>query len=294
MKFIYLEEPLWKTAETVANYLRAEQGASGFQAEQQVHKAIDYVPTLRGTTTEAELICVEVTQIPHRQSFDGFVADCKSHGLAVKVYMAMPVGVAPDVFKQNFQFAKKNGVGIIEVDADKDHCVPQCPALSLSLGDVRPVTRKLYPPAYRARLEEAEATFRNGSPAKGCSVLYDEIEALTRRIAQDTHSKGLWRPPKTKPGKPPPKLDFDKGNWNPLMKQLLELLKFQQLQKTAPGLKDSLVHRVLAITPFRNLTGHKPKTQEERKERDRQLRTRFEEAADLLLELIKASKPLGI
>ena len=48
----------------------------------------------------------------------------------------------------------------------------------------------------------------------------------------------------------------------------------------------------LGITPYRNDTGHKPKDMKALIKRDQQLRTRFEDAVDLLGELIDATEAL--
>ena len=58
--------------------------------------------------------------------------------------------------------------------------------------------------------------------------------------------------------------------------------------------KDNILHRILGVTPFRNQVVHVPGTTAELVKRDKMLRTRFEDAANLLLELLTLAKPLKI
>ena len=75
------------------------------------------------------------------------------------------------------------------------------------------------------------------------------------------------------------------GAWE----KVLELFEDRYVvnKKKVPDLTSNLIHRIEATTLFRNQSAHKPKTTQERKDRDRETRTRFESAADLLLELTK-------
>ncbi len=56
----------------------------------------------------------------------------------------------------------------------------------------------------------------------------------------------------------------------------------------------NILHRVLGVTHFRNEVVHDPATLAELIRRDRRLRTRFEDASNLLLDLINAAKPLKL
>jgi hypothetical protein len=157
----------------------------------------------------------------------------------------------------------------------------------LSLSGVRLEERKNFPVKYRSNLSTAEATFRNGDPAKGCSLVYDEIEARSRRLAKKVVQKG-W----LKGGAAwPPKLDIEKAPWAVVMETLIENVDFARLP---PNSRKSMLIRISAITELRNEAGHKPKTRAARMKRDRELRTRFESAVDLLRDFINGSRSLRL
>jgi hypothetical protein len=56
---------------------------------------------------------------------------------------------------------------------------------------------------------------------------------------------------------------------------------------------DNILHRIIGVIPYRNKVVH-VKSNAELRARDRMLRTRFEDAANILLELLNDAKPLGI
>jgi hypothetical protein len=59
-------------------------------------------------------------------------------------------------------------------------------------------------------------------------------------------------------------------------------------------LTTAFLAKIHGVTPHRNESGHKPRSEAELKKRDRELRTRFEAAVDLLRDLIVAVKPLRV
>ena len=145
--------------------------------------------------------------------------------------------------------------------------------------------RTLFPKKMRGTLLDAETALRSNNPPQGCSILHQEVEDLSRRIINKTKEKKMWR--KLKAGEKVSKLDPDTGAWE----KVLELFenRYQINKKKVPNLTTNLIHRIEATTLFRNQSAHKPKTTSERKDRDRETRTRFESAADLLHDLIKVS-----
>jgi molecular chaperone GrpE (heat shock protein) len=118
---------------------------------------------------------------------------------------------------------------------------------------------------------------------KGCAIIYDEIEDISRTIIKKTKKKKMWR--KLKPGEKASKLDLDNGAWEKVL-ELFQSFYIVNKNKVA-DLTANLIHRIAASTAYRNESAHKPKTPEERTQRDREMRTRFESAADLLLDLLK-------
>jgi len=267
------------------DFFRDSFGLQNARVEEEINKKLGYRPTLHWLTRQGYLVCVDVRESPFSPTLESVVSDCMQQCLPVKLFVAFPG--KPDVpdYKRNSDRAREKGVGVVEVtDAG---CAVVYEALPLSLIGVRPIDKKLYPPKYRSDLAHAEATFKSGSPEKGCSLLYDEIEDLSRKIGEKTRSKGLWRAPK--PGENLPMSQFNKGQWRPKMELLMLWLDWRKCKY----LKDSL-QRVVSVIPHRNESGHKPATLEVRIRRDREIKTRFEAAADLLLDLITAARPLRV
>ena len=90
--------------------------------------------------------------------------------------------------------------------------------------------------------------------------------------------------------------DTIKGERGPVhgavvMETLMNRTNFNAHPKSA---KKSLLVRVAALTEHRNETGHKPKNRAVHIQRDRELRTRFETAVDVLRDFAKALGPLKI
>jgi hypothetical protein len=77
---------------------------------------------------------------------------------------------------------------------------------------------------------------------------------------------------------------------------VLEFLKshVDRTRVKCPELAPALINRLIAITPHRNDTGHKPASLKKLIQRDRQLRTRFETAVDDLQALVQAVQPLHV
>lgn len=290
MSYRFLEAPLQPTAEAAKKFFRQELGVTHFRIEEPIQADIDYRPTLSAITKDFYWICVEVSESawPQNNMLDGFVLDCKNRCLPVKLYVVIPKGTSDVEFKTNLQRAQRNGVGVLEVDDAGGNSFQD--ALPLSLTGLRPTISTDFPPKYRSAIREAERTFCNGNPQKGCSAIYDEIELLTRKLAKKTNQKGFWRA--LKPSEKPPKINLDNGPWTKVLKVLIDHLDLKRCK--CPRLNDALLARILGITPHRNESGHKPKTQAQLKKRDEELRTRFEAGRDILRDLINATKPLRL
>jgi hypothetical protein len=63
-------------------------------------------------------------------------------------------------------------------------------------------------------------------------------------------------------------------------------------KKKLPGLTANLIHRIAAVTSYRNDSSH-ARSLRERTKRDREIRTRLESAADLLYDLVTVYTQLG-
>ena len=286
MSFVYtiLPPPLHPTADTAMKWFMENWGISkgAVTVEGQIHQDVELRPTLSAPTKDHHILCVEASENVYANHLDASVLGCMRHGLPVKLYVAVPKDAKDPNYAQNIRAAKRAGVGVIEIDGSSGLIIQS--ALSLSLSALRPIDIRRFPKKYRHGLSHAEQTFRDGTPEKACSLVYDEIESLFRKAAKRTFVKGWW--PNSR------KLDIENGPWATLINDWNQHLDRHQCP--CPSLKHAFVSRILGITPYRNESGHKPKDTKALIKRDQQLRTRFEDAVDLFADFIEATKPLKI
>ncbi|WP_186018185.1 hypothetical protein [Burkholderia gladioli] len=276
------------TADAAGKYLTTQLGltAASIKIEGEINHEIDFRPTLHAVTKEKQIVCVEVVELLFPPEISNFVLSCRNHSIPAKLFCAIPVGTVPNYDSKNLQFANENGISIIEVNPATGVCLLlNQPPVSLSLGGLRKYKLTEYPRKYRTALYSAINTFKGGTPEKGCALVYDELEQLTRNIGKkcETISGAL---------KKPGVFNWDTGAWH----QALEFLKTNidlSFSKT-PLLKGQLLSRLIGITELRNDAGHKPKSVQKLIERDIALKTRFESAMDDLAKLIEAAKPLKV
>jgi hypothetical protein len=204
----------------------------------------------------------------------------------VKLFVALPRGITSPDHQRDLARARACGVGVIEVADGEAHVTNE--PISLSLAGVRQIEKNKFPAKYRLPLTRAESTFRQGNPTKGCSEVYDQIESLTRRIAKRTKALGYWSA--SKAGNPLPRTDLDKVSWARVIGLLMEQLD----PRHPPQIPVALLARILGVTSHRNDAGHDPASQDRLVRRDRESKTRFETAVDLLQELIAAARPLKV
>jgi hypothetical protein len=283
-----LTNHLHGTADAAIKYMVSELGVStsAVKIEQEVHPAVDFRPTLQATTSEKQVVCVEVVDSLYPPELHAFILSCRNHSIPVKLYCAFPAGTIPQLETKKLQFASENGIGILEVNPVSGYGkLLNQPPVALSLGGLRKFDLAVYPSKLRPSLRSAVDTFRAGNPVKGCAQVYDEIEQLTRRVGRKcatipaalkkTHS-----------------INWEKDSWH----KVLEFLK-DNLEATKAGcplLKGPLLSRLIGVTEYRNETGHKPTSVAKMIERDIALKTRFESAMDELRRLAEAARPLRL
>ena len=275
-----LAESLRSIADQAEVYFRTERGIRGFKAEAPIHHDVA-CPTLQAQTRDFHILCVEASETPYPNTLDRLVLDCVRLGLPVKLYMAVPkpANAAPEGYVAQIARAKDVGVGLVEVDGRRVKLLHD--ALSLSLAGLRQTDRRRFPQKYREGLLQAESTFRNGNPSKGCSEIYDELEGLCRRLATKAQTKGLCSLPTG--------MNVKKDPWASVLEALIKSLDYSKTP-----ISKQLLTRILGITGHRNESNHRPASRATLVQRDSQLRTRFETAADLLLELAIAAKSLRV
>lgn len=288
MPYRALAPHLHGAADAVLKYFIANHGIknSNIVVEEGVDPNVEFAPTFTLTTDDKELICIEILENLYPPEIKDFVLGCKNHSVPAKLYCALLSEPEDQVETRAYQFATDNGIGLLGVDpANYGIRKINNNALSLSLGGLRTFKMGDYPSSYRAALQSAIDTFKNGNPGKGCLDVYQEIEHLTRRIGKRAASiSGGLRSTAS--------FNWDTQAWA----NIAEFLK-THLDTTVckcPDLRPQLFNRIIGMTEYRNDVGHKPKTLAKRIERDRLAKTRFEGAMDELLILINASKPLRL
>jgi hypothetical protein len=282
MTYRYLSEQLRPIAEGARSFFRRKWGIGDFVVEEAVDSDASYRPTLQAQSADYHLLCVEVSESPYPSALDSFVVDCMRLCIPVRLFVAVPEDSKGQSYNRDLERARKCGVGVLEVCRSVSRIIQQ--PLSLSLAGVRPIELEKFPPKYRLALSQAEEIFKGGQPSKGCSLVYEEIEDLSRKIARKTFTKGLWNPGKGA------NLNFDKDPWQGVLKSLMRDLDYNR----CPAIKIDLLGRIVGVTPYRNESAHKPKSRTQLIKRDRQLRTRFENAVDIFLDLTTAAKALHV
>jgi hypothetical protein len=279
MIYKFLPDQLHSTADRIAEFLAEDRGITAIRAEEQIDEDLPYRPTIYGISPEKYIVAVEVQESPNTTSLDSVILDCVMRSVPVKLFVTFVVSASP-VPHNLIENAHKKGLGVIEIAGAELRVLRE--ALPLSLLGYR-LDYKRFPKKLRSTLIEAGNTFRDGSPAKGCAVVYDEIEDLSRGIIKKTKKKKLWR--KLRPGERPSKLNLDDGPWE----KVIELFEdfYVVNKKKVPDLTSNLIHLIAAVTSYRNESGHKPKSLADRIRRDKEIRTRFESALDLLFDLIE-------
>lgn len=288
MEFLALPESLRELANSSVKYFRDNHGYASFEAEKSVKDEISYRTTLKAKcSSDGNIICVEVMErLRFSEALAAFVLDCRTEGLPIKLYLVLPQSGDNDAeFRAHLAKAQKYSVGVCEVGENGAGRIIHGP-ISQSLAGLRAIDVREYPKKFRASLTQAIETFRTTHPAKGCQALYDELEALTRKIAIKADSKNLWKP--TLVGTKP--RDFNSNPWFGICEFMADNLLFGTAP--VPPLKKQLINQIAGITSDRNETGHKPATFQKLLARDLKLRSRFENAADIFKNLIEQSKNL--
>ena len=142
---------------------------------------------------------------------EGFVLACVNRGLPVEMFIAYPPNGNTSL--RDAAQAIEAGLGIAELGP-----TPQIirMAVPLRLRSVRPPDVKRFPTKYRGAVKQALQLFKESDPPKGTLAVYQEIEDLTRSLAQLADSKGAW-----KGGSPAP-LRWDKDPWQNITELLMK------------------------------------------------------------------------
>lgn len=283
MSYRILGQSLWPTANAVRKYFKETLGLATIKVEEEIAKEVPR-PTLHAKSRDQAFICAEFLEAGcFSLNIERFVSACKAKQLPVRLFVVFPEGAKSKDFGKDFRAAREHGVGVISVSEAGEVNVLAEP-ISITLSGLRKIDPKAFPAKYKGDLMSAQQTYLNGNPAKGCAAVYDIIEALTRRVAAKLHSQAwvaAWssRAPR-----------FEKAAWFKLADDIYRTLDFNRV----PRQERTLWAKIVSLTNLRNESGHEPKTMKERVARDKELRTRFEDATDVLRKLIEATKDLAV
>lgn len=283
MKFRVLPVHLTAAAESTFDYFRRSRGFSSMKVEEEIIVGAEFRPTFSRETANGEIYCIEIRENTNLDSIMPFVRFCTDNEHYVKLYIAVPDNAQAQEALVNIQKARRHGVGVLFVQGRQVSVINE--AVPLPLTGVRSIIPTDYPRKYRQDLATAEQTFRSGNPSKGCSDVFDLVEALTRNIASEALAHGLFR-------KNSPSLNID-VNTGPLARIAGYLSNnFDNKLAKCPDLKSALFARVQGMTLHRNESGHKVSKKELVRRKNLELKTRFEGGCDLLRDLIAASGPM--
>lgn len=290
MSFKLLADHLHVTAIAAERYFSKEYGAKHFKHELAIDKDLPLTPTLSASLSNGCILCVEVSERGYSNSLDTFVVECSTKSFPVKLYVALPSAKNDTDFAANLKKAKDRGVGIIECTDNGTYGITE--AVSLSLFGLRKTQLDEFPKANREAIRQAEQTFLNGNPVKGCQSLYEEVESITRAFAQRSKNLGWWRAPHA--GENKPSLNISTGAWAKVLKQLDTFLDLKLARVKCPLITDGLIASAQGLTDPRNLTSHKPSNLKSIIQRDTKLRTWFESTRDILKQWYEATRPLRL
>jgi len=271
----------------VKQYFDTNYGLRRIRIEESIDDDVNWRPTISGSTSDHHLICIEVTDGGYTAALDHAVAQLLTMGLPLRLFIAYPGDdIDPQKILSTFHIASNRGIGIVEVRA-RGRCTIQKNAIDLSLAAVHRTDPKILLKKYRQAFMDAEATFLNGDPAKGCARVYDEIEALTRKFAAKAANLSWWNPGR---------LDLERSAWARILGRMIEHFgnDFRPIRRRCPDMTMPLLNGISGLTGHRNESGHKPGSRKALMTRDAQLRTRFEHARDIFVELQDSTRPLRI
>src|SRR4051794_13628160 len=92
MTYRILASQLYEVANESRRFCTEQWGIrrAKINVEQPIDNELGFVPTLSATTSDAYLVCIEVSTRVYSPTLDAFVLACKNRGMAVKLYVAVP------------------------------------------------------------------------------------------------------------------------------------------------------------------------------------------------------------
>ncbi len=281
-----IDESLYPVANLLVRHYSRDLGLK-VKIEAEISRDLSYIPTIFAQSNSHYMICADVDEsnvFNHARRY--FISECEKRSLPVKFSIIVPKENVTASTLREISEAKRYGIGVFLADLETGSVELINQALSLSLTGLRMFDKSTFPRKYRENIKISEEVYRT-DPNKACSLIYDEIEALTRKIAVKTHQLNLWRTPLADINR------LYKMPWSSVIDEFQKNVDRQGGTLCAP-FTNTLLAKVLGVTTYRNESGHRPASKSALITRDTQLRTRMESAVDLLLELVNAAKVLRI
>ena len=277
MSYQYLAQHLHETADRARTYFAETYNAKRFLCEDAVEDDLPLRPTWQADLAGGCKLCVEVNESAFSPSLATFVTKCASRGMPVRLWVAVPAGGSSG---KEVREARELGVGIVEVGDDGVHEVHR--AVTLSLFGLRRIDLKKVPRKHRESLKKAGDAFLDGMPESGCQSVCQELEALTRLVAEHTYNKPDWWKDRANLNLAPRFFAVD--SWAKMLETFDEKILPQKAQINGKPLNKALIAGARSHTDWRNSLSHKPKTLKALQTRDAKLRTMFEVTRDLVVE----------
>lgn len=290
MTYGLLGQDLHDTADKAKKWFADHYGAKKFACEQPIFD-LPLKPTWQAVLHGGYSLCVNVQPTPFSPTLYAFVNQCAQEGLPVKLWVAIGASVPKESFASELKQARNAGVGVIQFPENGaphefHHAMP------LSLFGLTRVSPKKLPKSRREVFRNAEDTFLDGSPGQGCQTICQELEDISRLVAEKAHALGWWKNPTG--SKPLSKKFFAKTAWATVLEKMEQRANVSLIKAKCPKFTKHLIVRTRAYTEWRNAVSHKPNNLAALKARDKKLRTMFEATSDLLVDWYDAVKPLGL
>ena len=291
MTYLLLGQNLHETADRARRYFAEQYGATHFQCEQEVERALPLKPTWQATLPGKYCLCIEVAETPFSQSLSAFVGGCAQRGLPVKLWVVIPQTAAAPTFNSELRQAREFGVGVLQLSPDGDPHEFSRP-VALSLFALKKTDLTTVPKGRRDELKTAESTFLDGSPGQGCQAICQALEDITRRFAAHTYGSGWWKHPTG--AKSLDKAFFETKPWAKVLETMEERIDVGKVRSKVAVFEKQAIVRARGHTEWRNAVSHKPSTFKGLISRDARLRTMFESTRDVLVEWYCIAKPLRL
>lgn len=292
MTYQILGQNLHALADQAKEYFRNDHGASKFKCEAEVQADLPLKPTWQATLPGGYLLCIEVRESPFSPTLYQFVGKCANAGLPVRLWVVIPKAAAIPSFASELKEAREFGVGVLQIAEDGTAPYVFARPVASSLFGLKGTDLSKVPTKYRDEVKNAESTFREGSPDQGCQAICQALEQLTRKFAEHTYSKGLWRHPHGATAHT--QKFFHNSAWAGVLEELEERLEIQKVKPKSPDFSKQAIVKARSHTDWRNAVSHKPRNFKELKVRDAKLRTMYEATRDTLVEWYRLTKPFKL